>query len=56
MVETERLLDMAGLRTAGWITAQWLHLLTGNTVAAELSDRLRPGPGAMLVVAQLAAP
>jgi hypothetical protein len=42
--DTERLLEMAGLRTAGWITAQWLHLLTGNTVAAELSARLRPGP------------
>lgn len=44
MAETERLLDMAGLRTAGWITTQWLHLLTGNTVAAELCVRLRPGP------------
>ena len=48
MAETERLLDMAGLRTAGWITSQWLHLLTGNAVAAELCARLctgnRPGP------------
>jgi hypothetical protein len=44
MAETEPLLDTAGLRTAGWITAQWLHLLTGNKVAAELCARLRPGP------------
>jgi hypothetical protein len=42
--ETERLLDMAGLMTAGWITAQWLNMVTGITVAAELSARLRPGP------------
>jgi hypothetical protein len=44
MAETEKLLDMAGLRTAGWITAQWLHFLTGNAKAAELSTGLRPGP------------
>lgn len=44
MEETEKLLDVAGLRTAGWITAQWLHLLTDNAVAAELCVRLRPGP------------
>ena len=44
MAETERLLEMAGLRTAGWITARWLQLLTGNTVATELCARLRPGP------------
>ncbi|MFC1579114.1 nucleotidyltransferase family protein [Pseudomonadota bacterium] len=44
MAETERLLDVAGLRTAGWITAHWLQLLTGNAVAAELCARLGPGP------------
>ena len=27
------------------ITAQWLHLLTGNTMAAELCAKLRPSPG-----------
>ena len=44
MAETERLLAVAGLKTAGWITAQWLHLLTGNTVADELCNKLHPGP------------
>ena len=44
MADTERLLDMAGLRTSGWITAQWLYMLTGNAMAAELCARLRPGP------------
>lgn len=41
--EAERLLKMAGLRTAGWITAQWLHLLTGSAALAALAAALRPG-------------
>jgi hypothetical protein len=42
--EAEALLDMAGLKTAGWITAQWLHLLTGNRGAIKLATALSPGP------------
>ena len=41
--QTEQLLDRTGLRTAGWITAQWLQLLTGSAAAGELATALRPG-------------
>jgi hypothetical protein len=42
-VQTQLLLDTAGLKTAGWITAQWLQLLTGSAAAAALENALRPG-------------
>jgi hypothetical protein len=41
--EAGDLLQTAGLTTAGWITATWLHTLTGNSNAKALADALKPG-------------
>jgi hypothetical protein len=41
--QTESLLDLAGLRAAGWVTARWLHLLTDSPAAGNLSASLAPG-------------
>ena len=39
----EQLLEMSGLNTAGWITAQWLRLLVGRTASAGLDFTHPPG-------------
>jgi Uncharacterised nucleotidyltransferase len=41
--KTIELLDMAGLKTAAWITLRWLQLLTGHGPEKELWRELAPG-------------
>ena len=41
--EAGDLLQAAGLTTAGWFTATWLHTLTGDSNAKALADVHKPG-------------
>jgi Uncharacterised nucleotidyltransferase len=41
--ETIELLEMAGLKTAAWITLRWLLLLTGQSAELAVLEKLRPG-------------
>jgi hypothetical protein len=38
------LLDRTGLRTAAWITLQWLAHVTGRAMPADIMSALAPGP------------
>jgi hypothetical protein len=37
-------LDQAGLKTAAWITANWLAILTGTTLPASFVKSITPSP------------
>jgi hypothetical protein len=41
-VELYHYLDKAGLKTAAWITASWLHMMTGESLAESLLRKVQP--------------
>ncbi len=41
--KTHDWMEIAGLKTAGWIMLEWLRVLTGITPPPTINDKLRPG-------------
>jgi hypothetical protein len=37
-------LDLGGVQTAAWITATWLHMMTGTLLPEQFMQRIKPAP------------